>query len=394
MVSDAVAVDILSGAKGAKGASAFYSESPRLSPAGTLILAPGATAADSRRALERAQISISETYEGDPSRWFWQNFDNLSRPIPGSSGESSSMQAAARAAAKALTQWVRPALDRYIQGSVGKQRPTKAELAQFELAAFSKYDPVYPGSPSVRDAPGTDGQIVVVTKVDKDVALRGDPTASASKRFKTVYTTQLFTSDGRALTGKSRGKSRIELEKLADRTASLWAGTMDEGEGPKKNPLTTEIRSRSREAVENAANVMGQMIAGERDYMAAPAVRRTRLRADAERTLSKGIPKRNPRRGGVSIDLGEQDLGEVDPDLSAMIGLPGNDPQAAWRMGYYMGIMRGIEKCTPMDVGTKKWRERRAFKKDLPKKVFSAYNALAQSLVEGEKLRMRQGVGR
>jgi hypothetical protein len=500
--------------------------------------------------LERLPPGI-ESFTGDPNKWTWINFDAEGHPIPGSRGEESDYMEATRRAAFWLKKWIAPALDRYVRrralGARGRSGDPTAHLPRveiidpgdtkfsvqdrversvflqenqrvvarggtpatgeehlrmvtrgeeakyakdFELARFSKYDVAYPGEPTTRAAPGSGGEIVIVTtavsggeehprdpmplyramireglaktqkevrllidqgvvkvngvvirdgKLSYDMALStGDEVKIGTRKsvvpiprrgkVKRWYYAQLFDNQGRALTTRSEGfETQVKADNIADdvsimlgggksqagaRTLGLpGGGVLHQGLGGvfrgesllefpasrrgglkghpqatravkvrNPRPLTPVFQGTNPELVMNAAHMAGRILVGERDYTIANPAERRRLEQNMRRYFAKPNPIWDK---GFKIDLGTQNLDDVNVDISPLTGLPGNDPEEAWRLGYYSGILRGMEKCTPFDVGTKKWRERRRFRKQMAQKVWEAHNNLQKSLIEG-----------
>lgn len=115
------------------------------------------------------------------------------------------------------------------------------------------------------------------------------------------------------------------------------------------------------------AMIAGAMGAGKKvvEAMGNPAALK-RL----ENSAGRYFRKKNP-----SLKRSPADIGAIE-DLSGMIGLP-DDPGEAYRLGYYAGIIKGIDTC-----GVQNYMRRRRLRKDFQQKLLDAAVAHQETLTE------------
>ncbi len=111
-----------------------------------------------------------------------------------------------------------------------------------------------------------------------------------------------------------------------------------------------------------------------------------RLESNARKKLEKMAskkkrgrkPKKNPRLPRRPVEVGAIE------DLSGMIGLP-SDPEDAYRLGYYAGIIRGIDTC-----GIQNYIRRKKLRKEFEQKLLDAAVSQQETLT-GRVDRGRRG---
>lgn len=87
--------------------------------------------------------------------------------------------------------------------------------------------------------------------------------------------------------------------------------------------------------------------------------------------------------GDDASDLTVQEGGVQEDELGSfeqVVGVPSNDPAATFRMGYYYGILRGINSCKIKD-----YFKREQFRRRFERRIIEAYNKMAQSAIKDAK---------
>ena len=173
--------------------------------------------------------------------------------------------------------------------------------------------------------------------------------------------------EGRSIAGKGY---HINVTKRR----STFAVQVVSNDGLKKSPV---YRFKDCDTVLARGHVVGGALMGARKVIGAmsnPASLR-RLHANATRNLKKMAPKRkkNPIFKKSRIPREAADVGTFE-DLSDMISLP-SDPEQAYRLGYYAGIIKGIDTC-----GVQNYLKRRRLRDEYEQRLIDAALTQARSL--------------
>lgn len=173
--------------------------------------------------------------------------------------------------------------------------------------------------------------------------------------------------EGRSIAGKGY---HINVTKRR----STFAVQVVSNDGLKKSPV---YRFKDCDTVLARGHVVGGALMGARKVIGAmsnPASLR-RLHANATRNLKKMAPKRkkNPIFKKSRIPREAADVGTFE-DLSDMISLP-SDPEQAYRLGYYAGIIKGIDTC-----GVQNYLKRRRLRDEYEQRLIDAALTQARTL--------------
>ena len=153
--------------------------------------------------------------------------------------------------------------------------------------------------------------------------------------------------------------------------------------GPYESPADANV----------AANFLGGILIGADEVLEANPTKRKRLASNARRHFAKpnggiwdeaksviGIGGPQLEAGGKSA-LAEEDI----TGAQALVGLP-REPKSSYRLGYYFGILRGMDACgyTPS-----KFLERRRFRKELQNTIIRSVNQLQQAVISPSEAQAR-----
>jgi hypothetical protein len=191
--------------------------------------------------------------------------------------------------------------------------------------------------------------------------------------------------------GKQKGEN-VYYSHILDASGSVLDGEKKGRMGPYADP-------------DDAAR-MGQIIAsavsgaGAAMEAAENPARARKLRSDARRAFAKANPGGllastiagkgtliGDVMGGAGLtDPTEGVSADPEPDFAKFAGLPQQDPGAAFRLGYYYGIIRGFDYCkwcvSPLHAW-ERWKFQRLFRQ----KLIDASNDLAKSALAGKVAR-------
>ena len=219
----------------------------------------------------------------------------------------------------------------------------------------------------------------------------------------------------------------LELETKPEGWHPATAGIAENPSGPSQNakkdaadgmmgPFSTSLEANQ------AADLIAAIFSGERDIHTANPTTRRKMNASARRYFAKKnaaggafdpselgassddkplgtgpLDKSGPRSklwtsgqklakgifGSEAGDLAVKEGGVEDSELESfdeIVGIPSQDPAATFRMGYYYGILRGINSCSITD-----YFKRVAFRRQFERKIIQAYNQLAQQAIKKNK---------
>jgi hypothetical protein len=317
-----------------KGKSGFF-KTRALGPAGTILIEPGQT------------VEYRTTvWEGDPKQWSWVNFDNLGNAFD--QGKEKTPKAAMKEAAGSLTQWSSPVIARLLElstrgkkGGAAADKATRASIGSFRFATFT-------GDGS--KLPGVGKSVTRKGAGRKTVRIFGEkPKKSWKGAGDVVFYIQILDDDGNPIGGVVGDADSGKIGPLPD--------------GP---TIDAEI-----------SKLMG-IFQGEDDMVEANPVQRQRLRSQTRRFFAEPNGFADVVGASVPVEVSKSQVsaGELE-SFDDIVGIPVGDPKAAWRVGYYYGMLRGINSCKWYPSPTGIW-ERRKFRKEFERKIIAAYNALAR----------------
>jgi len=308
-----------------------------LGPAGTVLIAPGET------------VEYRKTvFEGDPKQWSWVNFDNLGNAFD--QGKEESSKGAMKEAAGSLTQWASPVIARLLERSMrGKKGAASDKAARSAIGSFRFATFTGDGS----KLPGAGKSVVRKGAGRKKVRIFGEkPRAEWKGAGEVVFFVQILDDDGNPIGGVVGDPNSGKMGPLPD--------------GP---TIDAEV-----------SKLMG-IFQGEDDMVEANPVQRQRLRSNTRRFFAKENGFWS-EVSGASVPVELTDSGPVSPgeleSFEDIVGIPVGDPKAAWRVGYYYGMLRGIDSCKWYPDPKGMW-ERRQFRKEFERKIIGAYNSLAKA---------------
>jgi hypothetical protein len=346
-----------------------------------------------------------QEYTGDATWWTWVLFDNNKPPkvitepkecVPLIRTEPNFASAKATAR-EALRCWATPAIETFAKRSMGfKALPDRRTvdaviLPHFQLARFTAYDPEIGGfrgheAPQVTIAPGSEGEVQIKTW-SEPAGKKGrtyysqvyivDPAATERagetrwKRYGEEVGVTSETEESPDVT-RSRRAAALRGAKIAERAVgerfeadleAISPAELEEFErqlraamaARKKNPgyagvvgASPVYMGRSATAVRNAAQIAASAVVGDLAYEQAGPMQRRKM----VRNFGRGTPRRNPLIGAPGTMLKNIPAAELTPEGDMMLGqfiIPEN-PVAAARMGYWVGVLSGIQRCGPGDV--------------------------------------------
>ena len=372
-------------------------EMKKLSPLKFLLIKPGDTVE-----------AMGETWTGDDSNWSWVAFDTS-----GNAFERGEAQTAGRAIKRARDK-IYAAADPAIRafaaqmmnsaafgtsegsGEVGQVARDRALAEGFELQTFvpEGYETPLPGNFADRPVPGMPGYVIRVY-ASWSAAGPKDPGNFGDR----LYYFQVLDPNGKPV--GSTGEAKPQYGRIDIPDDALVAALKEYTPNPSRvkpdsnrgivGPFPTSMEANQ------AADLVASIFSGESDVTISNPTQRRKLVSAAKR----GAAKRNPELFGAKEVWGKAKKGakglgnvfgadaatlvtkeggvteeELD-SLESQMGLPSSDPAATFRMGYYWGILRGINSCGITDVF-----KRAAFKRQFQKKVIEAYNEMAQAAIK------------
>jgi hypothetical protein len=206
--------------------------------------------------------------------------------------------------------------------------------------------------------------------------------------------------DERSLKGHPKYKIRI----YADETPADFVGALGEDAyfaqiiGPDGEVLGEEGGNEGRfgpyatsDTANAAADFIGNMLAGADATLQANPTQRKRLASKARRNLAKpnglfdpgmGLPQ----EGLFGAQLSSPTTGPIEKeDLSKiqLMGLP-QDAEKANALGYYFGILRGMDTC---GWSPKKVWARRQYRKRLANLIIKSANDMQQAILSPDKVK-------
>lgn len=127
-----------------------------------------------------------------------------------------------------------------------------------------------------------------------------------------------------------------------------------------------------KEIMARGSLVAGAMVAGRK---VVAAVGNPASLSRLENSARRYFRKKNPIGGGVKLPRRPAEVGSIE-DLSAMIRLP-DDADEAYRLGYYAGIIKGIDTC-----GVQNYLKRRKLRKEFTQRLLDAVISHQEMLTE------------
>jgi hypothetical protein len=334
MIADGITKDVESAYKKKSG---FYT-SKALAPAGTLLIAPGDV-------LEYGD----KTYSGDSAQWKWVNFANDGTLL--GDGIEKTPSAAIAEASSALVKWASPLISIVLERVVkaGKKTDTDRitkEMGKFKVRTFSVDGTPLPKAGKVVTKKGPARMTV---KIFGEKAKASWPNAGD-----VVWYVQILDDDGKPIGGRDKKKASGKV-------------------GPLLDGVT----------VDSTVNMLAGLFQGEDDAIEANPIQRRRLNAKARRMTAKkngvgewiGGPKRTVKEGRLETS----EVGSFEH----AVGIPA-DPAAAHQIGYYEGILRGINTCKWYPSPTGMW-DRYKFRRAMRQRYFDAINNLAVDITKAPK---------
>jgi len=315
------------------GKSGLYEPAP-LAPAGVIMIAPG----DDVEFGDRI-------YKGLKNEWKWVTLSNAGAFI--SEGKEKEADAAIIEATASLITWALPLI---VVTHTRLQEEGKTEeqvLKAMKKFNVRHYTPDGSKMPKAGKTKKLKGPARMTAKIYGEKPKKGQTRASD-----VIWTVEVFDDDGKAV--GSEGKKDGRMGPILDGAAAY-----------------------------SMINSVWGMAQGEDDVIEANPVQRNRLKAKARRNLARkndGIwdilsrPEIKQAKGRISAE----ETANLSFDTSVMV--PG-DPTAAMQIGYYQGIVRGMNTCKwyPDPLG---FFNRWAFRKELDKRLVEAYNNLATDVSE------------
>ena len=205
-------------------------------------------------------------------------------------------------------------------------------------------------------AKGEEAEKKVAKKISKKVSRRARKEADCRN---------MSLGEGRSIPGKGY---HINVTKRR----ATFAVQVVSNDGLKKSPV---YRFKDCDTVLARGHVVGGALMGARKVIGAmsnPAALK-RLYNTAKRGLQKMHTKRNPILRKSRIPREAADVGTFE-DLSDMISLP-SDPEQAYRLGYYAGIIKGIDTC-----GVQNYLKRRRLRDEYEQRLIDAALTQARTL--------------
>jgi len=321
------------------GKSGLYEPAP-LAPAGVLLIAPG------------DDIEFGDRiYKGLKKEWKWVSLTNGGAVI--SEGKEKEANAAIVEATASLMTWALPMVA-VTQSRLQEEGKTEEQvLKAMKKFNIRHYTPDGSKMPKAGKTKKLKGPSRMTAKIYGE-----KPKKSQVRAGDVIWYVEVFDDDGKPI--GSEGKKGARVGPILDGAAA-----------------------------HGIINLLWGMAQGEEDVIEANPVQRNRLKSKARRKLARknesyaggiwdllrpGSPQMTEPKGPVS----EEQLENLSFESSIMV--PASSIEAM-QLGYYRGIVRGMNTCKwyPSVTG---WLQQRAFRKELDKKLVGAYNNLATSVSE------------
>ena len=319
------------------GKTGLY-EPEALAPAGILFIAPG----------ENAEYG-DRIYRGMPGAWKWVTFSNGATVI--ADGNEKDWKKAIPEATASLLTWALPMIA-VTHARLQKEGKSEEQVVKaMEKFNVRNYTPDGSKLPAAGKSTKLKGPSRMTAKIYGEKPKKGQ-----TRTGDVVWYVQIFTDDGKPVGGEGKNGGRI-------------------------GPLLDGA------AAYGIINSIWGLVQGEEDVIEANPVQRARLNSSARRKLARkndGIWDLMSRP--LSSVKTEEAKGNIVSDemknlaFDSSVGVPG-DPSAAMQIGYYRGILRGMNTCKwyPDPFGA---LHRWTFRREMDKRLIEAYNSLAQDISE------------
>lgn len=320
-----------------KGESGLYEPAP-LAPAGVMLIAPG----------DEMEFA-GRIYKGLKKEWKWVTIANGGTPI--SEGKEKEAEAAIVEATASLVTWALPMIAMTHTRLQEEGKTDEQVLKAMKKFNIRHYTPDGSKMPKAGKTKKIKGPSRMTAKIYGEKPKKGHVRAGD-----VVWYVEAFDDDGKAI--GSAGKKGGRIGPLLDGAAAY-----------------------------GIVNSIWGMTQGEQDAIEANPVQRNRLKSKARRNLARkndGIwDLVRPWSGKPTITEPEGPVSEAQLEglsFESSVYVPGN-PIEAMQLGYYRGIVRGMNSCKwyPSPTG---WLQQQAFRKELDKKLVQAYNNLATGVSE------------
>lgn len=357
--------------------------------------------------------AMGDTWTGDDKNWTWVAFDTNGNPFE--RGERNTAYKAMGAARDAMYAAADPAIRAFAsdmlgadafgggEGTLAQEKRDRAIADGFELQTYvpEGYETPLPGNYADRPVPNMPGYVIRV------FARWDGPTRKKPGNFgDRIYYFQVLDPEGVPIGAAEEVEPKAGRVDIPD---DALVAVLDQ-----YTPNPSEVQTDSDMGIigpfptslqaNQVADVVAAVFSGERDVVMSNPAQRRKLVAASRRGMAKANPeltgsaqvwertKKGAKGlgslfGGKSEELvvkeGGVEVEELD-QFDQMLGLPNNDPSATFRMGYYYGVLRGMNSC-----GLQNMFKRAQFRRQFQKNIIKSYNELAQKAISKDARRVR-----